>query len=387
MESCDVLIVGGGPAGSTCAWKLRHTGLDVAILDKARFPRDKTCGGWITRAVLDQLHIDASEYAGSRVLQTITGFRTGIIGGRELETTYGRPVSYGIRRCEFDAYLLGRAGGRVFEGVAVQSIERSDGYWVVNRQFRAKVLVGAGGHFCPVARLQQTRATESAVVAKEIEVEMDAGQAAWRQVRGEVPEIFFCPDFTGYGWCFRKQNFLNVGLGRLDHHNLPQAVSGFVSFLKTAGKVPFDLPENLHGHAYLLGRTSRRIAAADGLLLVGDSAGLAYAQSGEGILPAVASGLLAAETILGARGDYRSENLESYRTAIREQFGASSQDWATKTAAWLPSWLLEAAMRRLMRSSRFVRGVVLDGWFLHAATARTTSPVTSTRQPPLRRAS
>ena len=48
MHSCDVLIVGGGPAGSACAWKLARSGFDVAILDRARFPRDKVCGGWIT---------------------------------------------------------------------------------------------------------------------------------------------------------------------------------------------------------------------------------------------------------------------------------------------------------------------------------------------------
>ena len=81
MDSCDVLIVGGGPAGSTLAWKLRNRGLDVMILDKSAFPRDKVCAGWITPATTDLLHIDTDEYARQRVLQPITGFRTGIIGG------------------------------------------------------------------------------------------------------------------------------------------------------------------------------------------------------------------------------------------------------------------------------------------------------------------
>ena len=81
METRDVLIVGGGPAGSACAWGLRNSGLDVAILDKQKFPRDKICGGWITPAVFSELAIDASEYARGRLLQPITGFRTGSIGG------------------------------------------------------------------------------------------------------------------------------------------------------------------------------------------------------------------------------------------------------------------------------------------------------------------
>ena len=102
MDSCDVLIVGGGPAGSSCAWGLRGAGLDVAILDRSVFPRDKVCGGWITPAVVEELQIDFEEYRPGRVLQPIAGFRTSRIGGTEVETDYGRPISYGIRRCEFD---------------------------------------------------------------------------------------------------------------------------------------------------------------------------------------------------------------------------------------------------------------------------------------------
>ena len=58
MDSCDVLIVGCGPAGTSCAWGLRHAGLDVMLLDKAAFPRDKVCAGWITPEVVESLQID-----------------------------------------------------------------------------------------------------------------------------------------------------------------------------------------------------------------------------------------------------------------------------------------------------------------------------------------
>ena len=63
MDACSVLIVGGGPAGSSCAWQLRRSGIDVTILDKATFPRNKVCGGWITLPVFDELEIDAADYA------------------------------------------------------------------------------------------------------------------------------------------------------------------------------------------------------------------------------------------------------------------------------------------------------------------------------------
>ena len=75
MENCDVLIVGGGPAGASCAWALQRAGLDVAVLDQAQFPRDKVCAGWITPPVLTALEIDPQDYGRDRVLQPIKGFR------------------------------------------------------------------------------------------------------------------------------------------------------------------------------------------------------------------------------------------------------------------------------------------------------------------------
>ena len=109
VASCDAPDRGGGPAGSTCARAMRRGGLDVILLDKRKFPRDKTCGGWITPAVLDLLEIDPVEDARERVLQPITGFRTSWMGGAEVETRYGATVSYGVRRYEFDDYLLKRS--------------------------------------------------------------------------------------------------------------------------------------------------------------------------------------------------------------------------------------------------------------------------------------
>ena len=105
-EACDVLIVGGGPGGSSCAWGLRDSGLDVQVLDKAVFPRDKVCAGWITPAVADLLELDLSDYEQDHVLQPITRFRTGVISGAVIQTEYSQTVSYGIRRCEFDDYFL-----------------------------------------------------------------------------------------------------------------------------------------------------------------------------------------------------------------------------------------------------------------------------------------
>src|SRR5262249_16336418 len=116
------------------------------------------------------------------------------------------------------------------------------------------------------------------------------------------------------------------------------------------------------GHAYQLYERSEPELVDEGVLLVGDAAGLAYPQSGEGIRPAVESGLLAADAIVACRREYSRIRLEPYRRAGRARFGAPR---AHSAGGWLPaSWLCMLA-RRLMASERFARSVVLEQWFLH----------------------
>ena len=98
-------------------------------------------------------------------------------------------MSYGIRRREFDEYLLRRSGARLLEGERTHGLERAgDGGWIVNGQIKARLVVGAGGHFCPVAKLTGAKpARENAVVAQEAEFEMDERQRAGCSVRPEIP--------------------------------------------------------------------------------------------------------------------------------------------------------------------------------------------------------
>ena len=364
-RECDVAIVGGGPGGSTCAWRLRRAGLDVVVIDRARFPRDKVCAGWVTPAVLTALGVDPAHYGRGRVLQPITGFRTSTLDGPEVETRYRGVVSYGIRRCEFDHYLLRRCGAHVCEGVALDDLNRVDGRWIVNGQLSAAVVVGAGGHFCPVARLVgASQRGECAVVAQEIELGLNRTQEAACRIAPDTPELYLCPDLKGYGWCFRKADFINIGLGRLDPRGLTHHVTVFVRWLKRIKRIPDDVPEDWRGHAYLLYATTRRDPVRDGVLLVGDAAGLAYAQSGEGIRTAVESGLLAAETIIAANGRYEAAQLAGYRERLRERFGDVSR--GVPLARIVPESVLAAVGRSLLRTRWFTRHVFLDRWFLHA---------------------
>jgi menaquinone-9 beta-reductase len=363
--NCDVLVVGGGPAGASAAERLRHHGLSVTILDKATFPRHKTCGGWITPPIVRLLNLPLDEYRRENVLQPITGFRTGVIGEKSpVETRYDKDVSYGIRRCEFDHYLLHRSGATLRLGEKLNSLEPDSDGWIVNQEIRTRVIVGAAGHFCPVAkRLNPENDARSHIVqAQEVEFLMDAGQQSRCEISGTVPELSFCRDLKGYGWCFRKGDWLNVGLGREGERHLQQHVADFVQFLRETGRIRFELPGPFKGHAYrLYGRSTRRIVA-DGILLVGDALGLASPRSGEGIRQAVESGLLAAEVIVRSKGDYRQAALQTYADAIQSRFGIAGRRSILER---LPENPRNAVARRLLRNQFFTRHMLLDRWFLH----------------------
>lgn len=363
MDSCDVLIVGGGPAGSTLAWKLRERGLDAAVLDKSAFPRDKVCAGWITPATTELLRLDKDDYSRGRVLQHINGFRTSMIGGAEVVTRYGSTVSYGIRRSEFDNYLLRRSGARLLLGEPLRTMERKQGAWIINGGLSTPLVVGAGGHFCPVSRfLRGNRArSEPAVIAQEAEFEMDEPAQRECRVAGDTPELFFCNDLKGYGWCVRKGNFLNIGLGREDEKNIAQEMRSFVGYLKEKKRVPADVPAHFRGHAYMLYRGASQSLVADGVMLIGDAAGLAYPKSGEGIRPAVESALTAADVILSAAGDYHRDKLLPYPALLAQRFGNNGS-----SPGIVPQSVKRFVSRRLMESRWFSRHVLLDRWFLNA---------------------
>lgn len=357
------MIVGGGPAGTSCAWQLCRAGLHVLVFDKKAFPRDKPCAGWITPQVVDALQFDIADYRCGRVWQPITGFRCSLMGGRDLEMLYDQPVSYGIRRCEFDTYLLTRTGAERQLSEPVRSLARKGNLWEINGRFSAPMLIGAGGHFCPVARHlgARTQSAASLVFAQEVEFPAENTRSNGG-VQASVPEIYFCPDLAGYGWCFRKGDYLNIGLGRLHADRLPDHVTQFCNLLRERGRVHGDIPDSFTGHAYQLYERTVPKLYDDGVLLVGDAAGLAYPQSGEGIRPAVESGLIAAKVALSCGGEYGKDRLSRYESLLLARLGRPRR--RSPTAVLPPGWLAFLASR-LLATRWFTRRVVIERWFLH----------------------
>lgn len=360
-ERHDVLIVGGGPGGSTCARALRLGGLDVLLLDQRSFPRTKPCAGWITPQVVESLELDLDEYRVGRTCQPVTGFRCGLIGDPGVVVEYGRTISHGIRRCEFDDYLLRRAAVPLRLEEPVRRIERDARGWLVNGRLRARTLVGAGGHFCPVARQLGARQVPGATVVTAQEAEFVATAEATPGLSASLPRLYYCRDLQGYAWCLRKGEHVNIGVGRSTPQRLTEHVAQFCDFLRESGVLRGEVSERFHGHAYQLHERVAPCLGDDGVLLIGDSAGLAYPYSGEGIRPAVESALIAAALLLESSGVVDRSTLERYQRRIEDRLGRPRRDgWF----GWLPSSWLPRLAAPLFRTRPFVRHVVED-WFLH----------------------
>ena len=325
MELLDVIIIGGGPAGSTCAGILKKHGLSVLILDKAEFPRRKICAGWITPEVFQILSIPPEKYGTCYTLQPISVFIVWDSKHNAHPVDFKKVVSYGIIREEFDEYLLQKSGVNPRENCRADKIEFYKDRVVINNSFSAQMVVGAGGHFCPVAKVLGNNYRDNfTVAALESETELDAETIQRTVPCPGVPEIIYLDDLDGYAWYFSKGTYLNIGIGCLSRKNIRPLLDQFLHTLEKNNRLSKDLKGRLNpfkGHFYKIYPGNSRNITADRALLIGDSAGLAANVSGEGIRPAVISGVLAAETIINAEADYSLQSLNVYRDKISGIFG------------------------------------------------------------------
>jgi len=366
MSGWDVIIVGGGPGGSTAAWRLARAGKKVLVLDAAKFPRVKLCAGWVTKNVLADLELNPAAYP-----HTIQPFEAVYVscGGPLRETRWREPASYGIIRKEFDAFLLRRAeaaGAVVREGVRVKSAwEAGDGVRVeADEIYEARAVIGAGGHTCPVARALGGVSDEEAVVLTQ-ESETLVGEDVLRRVAPHygLPELFAEPDFKGYAWYFTKGGFLNIGVGCIGKNpSVHKRLEALMALLEESGRVPRGVPlAPFRGHAYSIRRRAVRRAAGRRFLLVGDAAGLARDFSGEGIGPAVRSAALAADTLV--KWLEGGSALEDYAARIETLYGSGERGVGTWLAGFLPEGVVRAVAKRICGNAWLRRKVVLEGAF------------------------
>ncbi|MFO7848631.1 MAG: NAD(P)/FAD-dependent oxidoreductase [Spirochaetia bacterium] len=336
MKKADVLIVGGGPAGASCAQELIKAGYHVIVLDKSSFPRDKLCAGWVPPSLFTRIGVKPEEYPHGLRTYRMLHFR---VKGFPLPVPTRQ---YALRRVEFDHWLLQRSGAEVYKH-NVRRIERREKgtpEFVIDGSFAAPCLVGAGGTGCPVARY-----AEKANDAGENWFINENGGVGRRKKETDrlivtMEEEFYYPErkeacylrffdngLLGYSWYFPKADgYLTIGIGgkqselRKRGETIRDHWHAFIRSLWKKGLVR-DHDFAPSGHSYYLrgpklssgesidtDRGKRKgdrgepvqeqRDGAEGLYVAGDAAGLATVDMGEGIEPAVHSGLLAARAVI-----------------------------------------------------------------------------------------
>jgi geranylgeranyl reductase family protein len=337
----DVIVVGAGPAGSTAAYHLARAGLDVLLLEKTAFPREKVCGDGLTpRAVkeLVAMGIDTSPEAGwlrNRGLRVISG-------GMRMELDWPRLAAFpdhGLvrRRDDFDERLARqarKAGARLVERCNVTGPvpdDRTGRITGVHARLgeekrpvtlRAPLVIAADGNSSRLSLAMGLHRRDDRPMGVAVRTYFTSPRhdddylESWLEVRDRPgPDGRLLP---GYAWVFGMgDGTCNVGLGVLDA-SLPyrdpdwRGVLGrwCASLPEEWGFTPENMTGPVRGAALPMG-FNRQPHYSAGLLLVGDAAGAVNPFNGEGIAYAMESGRIAAEVAVQAHARRTAESREA----------------------------------------------------------------------------
>ncbi|MFW9838688.1 MAG: geranylgeranyl reductase family protein [Candidatus Thorarchaeota archaeon] len=331
----DLTVVGGGPAGATCARLAAEKGLDVILLEKAHHPRPKPCGGALGPQAIHHLDLDITPVIErtfrAAVVQTPSGHKVTL----ESDDLIGHIVS----RTQFDALLFQGAidaGVEVVEGVEVVGVEQLRSgirALAVGDSFRSHLLVGADGVNSIVAKELGIRTSWSSkdfgvcIVADNV-VPEDAEPTKVREddESSHAIELYFGLVSWGYGWCFPKKRGFNIGIGcRADKVNDLQKVwERFVTNIERKKGSKLDIPDKVSHRIPLGGRVTRFTGRRS--LLIGDAAGLVSPLTGEGISYAIESGRLAAEIAIETVKKQTPLHIIEYEKRLKKTIGRELSD-------------------------------------------------------------
>jgi geranylgeranyl reductase family protein len=333
----DIIVVGGGPAGSTAAYKLGQRGVRVLLLDKATFPRDKPCGGGLSARLLDRFpYVREFLQRGEVAVNQIARVHLESPDGTRVTYQRDEPILYLIRRAEFDAALFGRAQSvcTVKTGVTIRKctvlpthVELED---TNGKTYKAPMIIGADSANSVIARQMGLR---SAAAHKEYAIDMmeetnyDRLQVADR----DAIYIFLALTETfGYGYIFPKTDHLNLGFGcKLDWYLTSLRGKGkehhaeWVKVLKQKRDVTGETDHGCYRAFPVPVSGPLAKTYTDRVLLAGDAGGFVNAFTAEGIFYAMISGSIAADTALAAIKDqkYGLRMLSQYENHWKREIG------------------------------------------------------------------
>jgi geranylgeranyl reductase family protein len=300
MATYDAIVLGAGPAGSTCAYRLASAGASVLLLDRARFPRDKPCGGAVTARALRHLPVEIDEV----VERVVSSFELRLRHRQGFTRTSAVPLAYLTQRRRLDSYLVSRA---VEAGVELRDGCRATdvGQGGVDGD-RADVVIGADGANGICRRAVGARPPHRYAVALE-------GNLPYEEKYADRLVLDFGNVRGGYHWVFPKGDHLNVGVGGWADE-APQ-LRRHLARLCAAYGFDADALANVRGHRLPFRRRGSALAAGR-VALIGDAAGVADPLSGDGMYEAALSAKLAAHHALRIlSGD--ASSFASYASELR----------------------------------------------------------------------
>ena len=321
-----VVIVGGGPSGSSAAYTLAKQGIDVCVVDKAVFPRDKLCAGLLSlrsKHIFSEIFDASWEEAFEYKANGVKFFHK----NKLLNDVKNCSEMFFTCRVDFDNYLLTMAesaGASLYQGSGIVSIDLKNRVCHLRSgdEISYDYLIGADGVNSIVAKTLYGKSFEKEKIAFALEVEVDRALSE-RDVN--VPELYFGVAKWGYGWVFPKEKTLTVGIaGR--HTKNPDLKKELYDFLiNLFGSVP-DV--KIKGH-YIPFGNYRKIPGADRALLVGDAAGVVDPITGEGIAYAMQSGYFAALAVIDSENSEKNiDVIKAYTRRYSEI--TSALDYANK---------------------------------------------------------
>ncbi|MBG0813947.1 geranylgeranyl reductase family protein [Planomonospora sp. ID82291] len=344
----DVIVVGAGPAGSTTAFHLAQAGLDVLLLEKTSFPREKVCGDGLTPRAVKQLiamgiDIDAPGWVRNKGLRVVGG-------GLRFELDWPELSSYpdfGLVRTrqDFDEILAAtavRAGARLLEGVNVTApilddrsghivgvTAKKDGEEVA---YRSRLVVAADGNSTRISLAMGLHKREDRPMGVAVRTYFTSPRhdddylETWLEL-WDGDQLL-----PGYGWIFGVgDGTSNVGLGLLSTSESFRGMDYRDLLRRWTKNMPPEwgfTEENMttpiRGAALPMA-FNRQPHYTRGLVLVGDAGGMINPFNGEGIAYAMETGRIAAETVVQALGRgtaaQRERVLRAYPQVLKDAYG------------------------------------------------------------------
>jgi len=297
MPDFDAIVVGCGPGGNTVGYRLAAAGGKVLLLERERLPRHKVCGGGLSRKTLRELPFPVTPVVEREIAGAYIAYR-----GSQPIYCHQQGIGAMVQRSAFDAFMTGKAaaaGATVWEGCTYQGHESREGLVSVRTDrgtATAPVLVGADGVHSQVRKQLYPSARPMIVPAIEGLLVPAAGVL---ELIGEncIFDLGIIP--AGYAWVFPKGDHLNIGLYRFGKRRDNLAMRALLEGLIERYPILRERREVKVKAFVIPVRPVSATLATDGVILVGDAAGVGEAFYGEGIYYAVRSGSLAADAILG----------------------------------------------------------------------------------------